>query len=75
MNIAAGNLEQLNIEVPKSMLMEFVLNSLPPIFDDFYSTYNIQEHKWSLEYITSLCAQEEIFLNEVIYESKNLTSS
>ena len=49
MNTVIAKLGQLGIEVTENMLMEFVLKSLPPIFDHFKLTYSIQKHKWSLE--------------------------
>ena len=58
MNIVATNLGQLGMEVIENMLMEFVLKSLSLRFDYFKLTYTIQEHKWSLEDLMSLCPQE-----------------
>ena len=75
MNTVAAKLGQLGMEVSDKMLMEFVLKSLPPRFDHFKLTYSIQEHKWSLEDLTSLCAQEELQLNEVNFESANFAST
>ena len=43
----------------------FVIKSLPLRFDHFKLTYNIQEHKWSLEDLTSLWTQERLQLFEV----------
>ena len=63
------------MEVSDKMLMEFVLKSLPPRFDHFKLTYSIPEHKWSLEDLTSLCAEEELWLNEVNFESANFAST
>ena len=63
------------MEVTDDMLIEFVLKSLPPRFDHFKLTYNIQEQEWSLEDLTSLYAQEELRLNEVSYESANFAST
>ena len=75
MNTVAAKLEKLGMEVTKNMLMEFVLKSLPPRVDHFKLTYSIQEHKWSLEDLTSLCAQEKLRLFEVNYESANFAST
>ena len=63
------------MEVTENMLMEFFLKSLPPRFHHFKLTYSIQEHKWSLEDLTSLCAQEELRLNEVNFESTDFAST
>ena len=63
------------MEVTNKMLMEFVLKSLPSRFDHFKLTYSIREHKWSLEDLTLLCAQEELRLNEVNCESANFAST
>ena len=68
-------LGQLSTDVPDSVLMEFVLKSLPPRFDHFKLAYSIQEHKWSLEDHTSLWAQEELRLIEVNFESANFAST
>ena len=75
MNTVAAKLGQLGMEVTDNMLMKFFLKSLPPRFDHFKLTYSIQEHKWSLEDLTTLCAQEELRLNEVNYESTNFAST
>ena len=71
MNTVVAKLGQLGMEVTDNMLMEFVPKSLPPRFDHFKLTYSIQEHKWSLEDLTLLCAQEELRLNKVNSESPN----
>ena len=63
------------MEVTDNMLIEFVLKSLPSRFDHFKLTYSIQEHKWSLEDLTLLCAQEKLQLNEVHYEITNFVAT
>ena len=63
------------MEVTENMLIEFSLKSLPPRVDHFKLTYSIQEHKWSLEDLTSLFTQEELRLNEDNYESANFAST
>ena len=75
MNTVVAKLEQLGMEVTDNMLMEFVPKSLPPRFDYFKLAYSIQEHKWSLEDLTSLCAQEELRLNKVNFDSTNFAST
>ena len=63
------------MDVTDKMLMEFVLKSLPPRFDHFKLTDSIQKHKWSLEDLTLLWAQEELRLFEVNFESPNFAST
>ena len=75
MNTAKTKLGQLSMDVTNKMLMEFVLKSHPPRFDHFKLTYSIQKHKWSLEDLTSLWAQEELQLLEVNFESANFAST
>ena len=75
MNTATAKLGQLSMDVTDNMLTEFVPKSLPPRCDHFKLTYSIQEHKWSLEDLTSFCAQEELWLNEVNFESANFAST
>ena len=75
MNTATTKLGQLSMDITDKMLMEFVLKSLPPRFDHFKLTYSIQKHKWSLEDLTSLWAQEELRLFEVNFESANFAST
>ena len=75
MNTATTKLGQLSMDVTEKMLMEFVLKSLPPRFDHFKLTYSIQKHKWSLEDLTSLWAQEELWLFEVHFESADFAST
>ena len=75
MNIVATKLGQSGMEVINNMLLQFFLKSLLPRFDHFKLTYSIQERKWSLEDLTSLCARGELRLNEVNYESLNFAST
>ena len=75
MNTVTAKLRQLSMDVTENVLMEFFLKSLPPRFDHFKLTYSIQEHKWSLKDLTSLCAQEELRLNEVNFERENFVST
>ena len=75
MNTIVAKLGQLGMEVTNNILMEFFPKSLPPRFDHFKLTYSIQEHKWSLEDLTLLCAQEQLRLNEVNFESPNFAST
>ena len=71
MKEVTAKLGQLGTDVIDNVLIEFVLKSLPPRFDHLKLTYSIQEHKWSLEDLTFLCAQEELQFNEVNFESAN----
>ena len=75
MNTAIAKLGKLSMDVTDKMLMEFVLKSLSSRFDHFKLTYSIQKHKWSLEDLTSLWAQEELRLFEVNFESANFSST
>ena len=75
MNIVLAKFGQLGMEVTDNMLTEFVPKSLPPRFDHFKLTYSIQKHKWSLEDLSSLWAQEELRLFEVNFESPNFAST
>ena len=75
MKEVTSKLGQLSTHVTNSELTQFVLKSLPPRFDHFKLTYSIQEHKWSLEDLTSLWAQEELRLIKVNFESANFAST
>ena len=75
MNTTTAKLGQLSMDVTDNMLTKFVLESLPPRFDHLKLTYSIQKHKWNLEDLTSLWAQEELQLFEVNFESANFAST
>ena len=60
MNIIAMELGYLGMQVLENMQMEFFRKSFPLGFGHYKVMHNIQEHKWSLQVHTSLCAQEEI---------------
>ena len=60
----AAKLKTLRIQVDKTFLVQFILNSLLSQFGAFKIHYNTNKDKWSLNELTNMCVQEEVRLRE-----------
>ncbi|KAH9760840.1 Integrase catalytic domain-containing protein [Citrus sinensis] len=65
----AARLKSLEIEISKSFLVHFILNSLPQDYGPFKISYNTHKEKWSINELLTLCVQEEGRLNQETMES------
>ncbi|XP_016649655.1 PREDICTED: uncharacterized protein LOC107881095 [Prunus mume] len=55
-----GNkLKALKVNVDKTMMVHFAINSLPSTFKHLRSTYMAQKEKWTATDLISICVQEE----------------
>ncbi|KAK5846827.1 hypothetical protein PVK06_003126 [Gossypium arboreum] len=54
-----ARLRALKVEMSKSFLVHFILNTLPPQYGSFKITYNIHKDKWSIDELLTMCDHEE----------------
>ncbi|KAL6343891.1 hypothetical protein AAG906_027663 [Vitis piasezkii] len=67
-----AQLKSLEIEMSKSFLVHFILNSLPFEYRPFKISYNTYKEKWSVNELLTMCVQEEVRLNQERIESAHL---
>ncbi|XP_052294166.1 uncharacterized protein LOC127901262 [Citrus sinensis] len=71
----AARLKSLEIEISKSFLVHFILNSLPQDYGPFKISYNTHKEKWSINELLTLCVQEEGRLNQETMESAHTVTA
>ncbi|RVW43523.1 Retrovirus-related Pol polyprotein from transposon TNT 1-94 [Vitis vinifera] len=54
-----NQLKKLEVEMSKSFLVHFILNTLPPQYGPFKISYNTHKDKWSINELMTMCVQEE----------------
>ncbi|RVW91499.1 Retrovirus-related Pol polyprotein from transposon TNT 1-94 [Vitis vinifera] len=54
-----AQLKKLDVEMSKSFLVHFILNTLPPQYEPFKISYNTHKDKWSINELMTMCVQEE----------------
>ncbi|KAL4312678.1 hypothetical protein GQ457_01G005410 [Hibiscus cannabinus] len=55
----AARLKALEVEMPDSFLVHYILNTLPPQYGPFKISYNTHKDKWSIDELLTMCDQEE----------------
>ena len=55
----AAQLKSLKIDISESLLVHFILNSLPSEYVPFKISYNTHKDKWSVNELLTMCVQEE----------------
>ena len=55
----AAQLKKLEIDMSKSSLVHFILNTLPHHYRPFKISYNTHKDKWSINELMTICVQEE----------------
>nr|DAD46229.1 TPA_asm: hypothetical protein HUJ06_004459 [Nelumbo nucifera] len=55
----AAQLKKLEVDLSKSFLVHFILNTLPQQYESFKISYNTHKHKWSINELMTMCVQEE----------------
>ena len=55
----SAQLKKLEVDVSKSFLVHFILNTLPPEYGSFKNSYNTHKNKWSINELMTICVQEE----------------
>ena len=64
-----AQLKSLKIEMSKSFLVDFILNSLPSEYGPFKISYNTHKAKLSINELLTMCVQKEGRLNQERIES------
>ena len=54
-----AQMKKLEVEMSKSFLVHFILNTLPPQYGPFKISYNIHKDKWYINELMTMCVQEE----------------
>ena len=54
-----AQLKKIEIDMSKSFIMHFILNTLPHQYWPFKISYNTHKDKWSINELMTMCVQEE----------------
>jgi hypothetical protein len=54
-----AQLKKLEVEMSKSFLVHYILNTLPHQYGPFKISYNTHKEKWSINELMTMCVQEE----------------
>ena len=71
----AAQLKILGIDMSKSFLVHFIMNTLPHQYESFKISYNKHKDKWSINELMTMCVQEEEKLIMELGESATLATS
>ena len=71
----AAQLKKLGIDMSKSFLVHFILNTLPHQYGPFKISYNTHKDKWSINELMTMCVQEEERLMMELGESAMLATT
>ena len=71
----ATQLKKLGIDMSKSFLLHFILNTLPYQYELFKISYNTHKDKWSINELMIMCVQEEERLVMELGESAMLATT
>ena len=74
MRDTAAQHKSLEIEMFKSFLVHFILNSLSSEYEPFRISYNTHKEKWFINELLTMCVQEEGRLNQERIESAHLAT-
>jgi len=55
----SSQLKKLEVDMSKSFLMHFILNTLPQEYGSFKISYKTHKDKWSINELMTICVQEE----------------
>ena len=70
-----AQLKNLEIDMLKSFLVHFILNTLPRQYRPFKISYNTHKDKWSINELMTMCVQEEERLVMELGESAMLATT
>ena len=54
-----AQLKNLEVEMSESILVHYILNTLPQQYGPFKISYNTHKDKWSIDELMTMCVQEE----------------
>ena len=69
-----AQLNTLEVEMPDSFLVHFILNTLPQQYRPFKISYNTHKDKWSINELLTMCVQKEERLKMELGESALMTT-
>lgn len=52
-------LKPLKMEISKSFLVHFIMNSTPSKYSNFKISYNTHKNEWSVNELLTMCVQED----------------
>ena len=55
----AVQLKKLEVEISKSFLVDYILNTLPKQYEPFKNSYNTHKDKWSINELMTMYVQNE----------------
>ena len=70
----AAQLKSLEVTMPNTFLVQYILNTLPQQYSPFKISYNTHKDKWSITKLLTMCVQEEGRLMMEDGEKVNLTT-
>ena len=69
-----AQLKTLEVEMSDSLLVHYILNSLPYQYGPFKISYNTHNDKWSINELLIMCVQEEARLVTEMGESAHMAT-
>ena len=70
----SAQLKKLKVDMSKSFLVHFIMNTLVPEYGSFKISYNTHKDKWIINELITMCVQEEEMLVMKMGESALLTT-
>ncbi|XP_062086799.1 uncharacterized protein LOC133793461 [Humulus lupulus] len=70
----SAQLKKLDVVIPETFLVHYILNHLPPQYGPFKISYNTHKDKWSINELITMCAQEEARLLQEQGESAHMAT-
>lgn len=71
----AAQLKTLGIDMSDDFVVYYALNTLPSPYRPFKISYHTHKEKWSISYLMTMCAQEEIRLVNEMGDSAMLATT
>ncbi|KAM6546553.1 hypothetical protein CsatB_010686 [Cannabis sativa] len=69
-----AHLKKLDVIIPDTFLVHYILHNLPPQYGPFKISYNTHKEKWTINELMTMCVQEEARLLQEQGESVHLTT-
>ncbi|KAG8387595.1 hypothetical protein BUALT_Bualt02G0037600 [Buddleja alternifolia] len=68
----AAQLKTLEVDMSKTFLVHYILNTLPQQYEPFKISYNTHKDKWSINELMTMCVQEKGRLTMELGESAHM---
>lgn len=69
-----AHLKKLDVIIPETFLVHFILHNLPSQYGPFKISYNTHKEKWSINELMTMCVQEEARLLQEQGESAHMAT-